>query len=402
MSVRALLLYALVLAWGLGLPLAQEPAPAAATASPERELADWLYLVRAEASHLERGRAPGPDPSSIEFVRERLRCMVSADEHLRAKLSELVQQASWPAPVRAAGLRWFLGRAGEAPGALASAEGAHANALRTLLDSHPALQEQGWPTLETAGAQACFDAWSLAQHAAGSARPWIQTEWVPRLRVLAESDAVPARLASWLEQPARADYEAFAAELVEAGEPWASFAPALEARARLYVQARRQLRLARTAIEARAACLDDDYHAFDQTPGRGWRAIAERGWYHEAGELLDRYRAEHPGLDAGQLRILHFHAGQMYAHAYAYERARPRFLDSLMEEEPPDAPLLWNDYVLATLAFLDGDRELLLLQRETLAAGPRIDGLAPNLAVVERLLAHLGEPYAVAYSGRGR
>ena len=57
--------------------------------------------------------------------------------------------------------------------------------------------------------------------------------------------------------------------------------------------------------------------------------------------------------------------------------------------------LKWNDYVSGTEAFLRGDRDTLQAMRERLAKAPEIN--QPNLAVLDRLIANFGRPYAEAY-----
>ena len=89
-----------------------------------------------------------------------------------------------------------------------------------------------------------------------------------------------------------------------------------------------------------------------------------------------------------------------YAHIKEAELAR--FKTALYSEEPKESPIRWNAYVLATIAFLERDREALVKQRDTIATGPKFQGAVPNLEVVDRLIKYFDEPYAVAYSGKAK
>jgi tetratricopeptide (TPR) repeat protein len=139
------------------------------------------------------------------------------------------------------------------------------------------------------------------------------------------------------------------------------------------------------------------YEAFDQHPVSGWRKIADAGKYREAAGLIDRYQQETKGLVEWQRVNLRFHAGQLYAAADDKDQALARFKTALFEQEPPDAPVRWNAYVGATIAFLERDRQKLAEFREAIARGPKRQGVAPNLDVVDRLIACFDKPYAIAY-----
>lgn len=149
--------------------------------------------------------------------------------------------------------------------------------------------------------------------------------------------------------------------------------------------------------ENEAALLEVDYQAFDQTPGGGWRELSDRGEYVEAAELIDAYLEASDDLDAGQRVNLTFHAGQAYAFADSTELALHRFRAALVDTEPAGSPVRWNAYVRATIAFLENDRSMLTAMREEIAAGPDIQGVIPNLDIVDQLLAGLSGSYAEAY-----
>src|SRR5207245_2325121 len=97
-------------------------------------------------------------------------------------------------------------------------------------------------------------------------------------------------------------------------------------------------------------------------------------------------------LKPDQVVVLRWHAGQMDAFAGDSAAARPEFVGSVNPEEPADSPVLWNDYVFASVAFLDRDRETLLAHRNRIARGPVFNGKKPNLEVVDHLLEYFNRP----------
>jgi hypothetical protein len=151
--------------------------------------------------------------------------------------------------------------------------------------------------------------------------------------------------------------------------------------------------------EEEAKLLSAPYQEFDQTLGGGWRVYGDRGCYFLAAQLLDRYKEKN--LEAmldWQVRVVIWHSGQMYAFGNDYERAKARFENSFNPKEPADTPILWNDYVHATLAFLDKDANKVRTHRDRIANGPDFDGVKANLAVVDGLICCFDKPYEVAYS----
>jgi hypothetical protein len=139
------------------------------------------------------------------------------------------------------------------------------------------------------------------------------------------------------------------------------------------------------------------WHAFDQTPGQYWRKLADQKRFAEAAELIEAYLALHPELDEGAQKVnganVHFHAAQCWAFADRTAEASKHL--TLSRNDPQwevASGLNWNDYVSGTEAFLRGDRETLQAMRERLANAP--DTNQPNLAVLDRLIANFGRPYA--------
>lgn len=88
----------------------------------------------------------------------------------------------------------------------------------------------------------------------------------------------------------------------------------------------------------------------------------------------------------------------MHAFDDNYPLAKIRFQASYNPKETADTPLLWNDYVAATLAFLNKDADKLRLHRDKIANGPVWNGVRANLNVVNALLNCIDKPYSFAYS----
>src|SRR5690606_19934940 len=126
----------------------------------------------------------------------------------------------------------------------------------------------------------------------------------------------------------------------------------------------------------------------------GWRTWGDKGCYEETARLIDQYLTLHfSELVVWQRGVLAWHAGQMYAFGDDYGLARVRFLASLNPNEPPDTPILWNDYVYATVAFLDKNIPELRRRRDKIANGPDLNGAKANLNIVDSFLKCPDEPY---------
>lgn len=139
------------------------------------------------------------------------------------------------------------------------------------------------------------------------------------------------------------------------------------------------------------------YDDFDQSEN-GWRQYANIGCYHEMGLLIDKYLDQNKRtLTDWQLLGVTWHAGQMYAFNNEYAVANIRFDHSLNPNEPENAPILWNDYVYATISFLNNDKPGLMRYRDKISNGNVMNGKIPNLDVVDNLIKYYGQPYSVAY-----
>jgi hypothetical protein len=146
-----------------------------------------------------------------------------------------------------------------------------------------------------------------------------------------------------------------------------------------------------------AKLLSMTYEKFDQSKA-GWRQYVKKDCYWEAGVLIDKYLVKNKStLNDWQIISITWHAGQMYAFNNNYEIAESRFNASINPNETENTPILWNDYVYATIAFLNNDMTKLKYYREKIANGPSFKGKKVNLDVVDNLIRSFGKPYSVAY-----
>ena len=148
--------------------------------------------------------------------------------------------------------------------------------------------------------------------------------------------------------------------------------------------------------------LNQDYRSFSKGSNSSWRKVAREEGFAEAGELIDQYLEKHKDLGLSQTVNLHFHAGQMYAFANNYEMALDRFKNAKYDTEPEGISIRWDAYVNATIAFLKKDKIKLLECRNQIANGPKINGKAPNLDVVDSLIKNFNKPYFEAYMAHRR
>lgn len=137
------------------------------------------------------------------------------------------------------------------------------------------------------------------------------------------------------------------------------------------------------------------FDQFDQSK-EGWRQFS--ACYQQTSTLIDRYTNQNEiTLEAWQKRILLWHAGQLYAFNNNYEMARQRFLSAVDPTESANSPIRWNDYVYATIAFIDKDLNKLMYYREEIARSPEWNGEKVNLKVVDSLIKNFDKPYSAAY-----
>lgn len=138
-----------------------------------------------------------------------------------------------------------------------------------------------------------------------------------------------------------------------------------------------------------------DYRAFDQTEGQGFRALVTKpGCEKQAADLIEAYIAAN-GAKQSSLR---WHIAQLRA-TQGDSVAAIRYSKTVLTDKDDRKPgaLRWNDYVRATIAFLEKDRVALQNHREAVAAGKDEHfGNALNLKLLDSLLRHFDRDYAFA------
>ena len=136
-----------------------------------------------------------------------------------------------------------------------------------------------------------------------------------------------------------------------------------------------------------------DYQQFDQTPGSGFRALAEAGCPSQAADLIERYIAQ----TGAEQRSLIWHVAQMRGEAGQTARAQTAARASLSKGEAKDAEFRWNAHVHAYLAFLEKDRAAFDAALSELEAHRQAhQGNAINAGFWRSLEPYFGESYVAA------
>lgn len=136
------------------------------------------------------------------------------------------------------------------------------------------------------------------------------------------------------------------------------------------------------------------YQEFDQTEGKGMRALAYVGCEKEAADLIVAYIKKNQATQIS----LSWHVAQLRASAGettdAIQYAR---LSLIKAEDDAKKPMRWNDYVLATIAFLQKDKAAFLRHYEKVKQGKDLHaGNAMNLLLLDQLLQHFDQSYSQA------
>jgi hypothetical protein len=152
------------------------------------------------------------------------------------------------------------------------------------------------------------------------------------------------------------------------------------------------------SLPEKARLISLKFDDFDQDLTHSWRLWADQGCYDVAIDLIESYKTTNfTHLDDSQKRLLTWHAGQLYGDKNESKNARAHFVASLNPDEPVDSQVLWNDYVIGSVAFLDHDLEILKAHRNKIAKGPTFNGKKPNLHVMDDFITYFDKPYGVAY-----
>lgn len=140
--------------------------------------------------------------------------------------------------------------------------------------------------------------------------------------------------------------------------------------------------------------MDLSYQEFDQTMGGGFRLLSAQGCHSESADLIERYIE----VNSAEQSSLRWHIAQSRAMAGENSEAIRHARTTLLEvEDFSERALRWNDYVLATIAFLEGNRDRLLFHREKIAEGVgEHPGNELNLRLIDALVDHPGTDYSAA------
>jgi hypothetical protein len=145
------------------------------------------------------------------------------------------------------------------------------------------------------------------------------------------------------------------------------------------------------------ASLNEDYLAFDQNLDKvkGWRLLADKQCYKEAASLIQTYLNKKKSFSEWQKANLSFHAGQMYAFANDYQKAIVNFKRAIWAV-PTGSPVRWNEYVKATIAFLEKDKLQLTKYRDIVAQENNPANIR-NLEVLDDMLTFFDSTYSKVY-----
>lgn len=130
--------------------------------------------------------------------------------------------------------------------------------------------------------------------------------------------------------------------------------------------------------------LDLPYQEFDQTLGKGMRSLASLGCAKETADLILVYMQKNNNFT----RSLTWHVAQQRAlqgdNVVAAQYAKMALLP---QEDFSSNPLRWNDFVFATIAFLEKDLSRFKSHRNKVAEGKaEFFGNALNLKLLDKLL----------------
>lgn len=138
------------------------------------------------------------------------------------------------------------------------------------------------------------------------------------------------------------------------------------------------------------------YQQFDQTEHQGFRLLAEQQCDQQAADLIEAYIAKNQAKQSS----LRWHIAQLRASSGDYANAI-RYANTVLNEQEDFSknPLRWNDYVKATIAFLERDRKALQVHRDrVVAAAAEHFGNELNGKLLDALLRHFDRDYRYATS----
>ncbi len=110
--------------------------------------------------------------------------------------------------------------------------------------------------------------------------------------------------------------------------------------------------------------LDLSYKDFDQTMNSGMRVLGNAGCHKETADLMEAYIKTNQATE----NSLRWHVAQQRAMANDYPNAIVSAKKVLLEKEDfSKRALRWNDYVLASIAFWERNKAVLIVHRNIVA-----------------------------------
>jgi len=141
--------------------------------------------------------------------------------------------------------------------------------------------------------------------------------------------------------------------------------------------------------------LELSWREFDQSPGAGWRAIADRGEYARAAKLIEYSLENKSGLEHAQIAYLHFHAAVLHGYEDNYEPAIAHLRVASVDSFPPGLAQSWNALVKGELAFMLKDMDGVRSARDEVAA---MQSLTARDSMFLKGLEYLSTMEGVSYS----
>jgi hypothetical protein len=143
---------------------------------------------------------------------------------------------------------------------------------------------------------------------------------------------------------------------------------------------------------------DTSFRAFTQLQSFGWRGLAEQRRYDDAAALVRRYLKIHlDDLETWQVSVLQFHEAQMLACAGDTAGALALLPGSRIIPQPKELAIDWNAMVDAVEAFLEKDRDALIMAQSKIDL--RGDSPANRIEKerVAQLVSNFGRKYQFAW-----
>ena len=136
---------------------------------------------------------------------------------------------------------------------------------------------------------------------------------------------------------------------------------------------------------------------FNEESTANWRRLAKKREYQKTADemLLGLAMGDLP--QAFEISRLYCKSGQMYARSGNKNQAIDCFYKALMEPELHAAALKWNCYIKGTIAFLNGDKNALMVSIQNFLKGKYLRSFQKHLCFLQNMLTHFDKSYSVVY-----